>query len=302
MEHSTLETLPSCPLCNSPQQVAGRTVQDHSISGEAFSLAVCSSCGFCFTNPRPGAAAIGRYYQGDNYISHNTTSATFRDKLYRLARSWALGRKHATIHALQPNGRVLDVGCGTGDFLAHLMSRGYMVEGVEPSLLAREQAIANHSLRVVPALEQLEKHERYQVVTMWHVLEHVPDLRATFKKLFALLADRGLLLIAVPDRQSWDAAHYGSTWAAWDVPRHLSHFRRPDVHRLLREHGFELVATRKMWLDALYIAMLSEQYKGRSKATALILGTLVGTWSNVLALFGGRPTSSSLFIARKIGF
>ena len=211
---------------------------DHSISKEVFQVCTCASCGFTFTNPRPTPNELGRYYESEAYISHSNTSHSLQDKIYQLVRRRAIRQKHALIAAHEPQGRVLDIGCGTGQFLAYLMSRGYLVQGVEPSTLAREQAIADHALNVVPSLEQVQSQENFQVVTMWHVLEHVPDVRATFKRLFALLGKRGLLVIAVPDRESWDAQHYGSDWAAYDVPRHLSHFRRADVHAFLAEHGF----------------------------------------------------------------
>lgn len=259
----------------------------------------CAECGFRFTNPRPAQNDRGRYYQGVAYISHSNAAVSLQDKLYQLTRRLTLRWKFTIIHKLQPHGKVLDVGCGTGEFLAYLMSRGYLVQGVEPSLSAREQAIAKHAFSTLPALEQIPAHEQFQVVTLWHVLEHLPDLRTTFKRLFALLADRGLLVIAVPDRGSWDAQHYGSDWAAWDVPRHFSHFRQEDLHLLLREHGFELVKTHRMWMDAPYICMLSESYRGASKPWALVKGGVLGVWSNLHSAFTGRPTSSSLYIARK---
>ena len=167
-------------------------------------------------------------------------------------------RKHKAIHKYHPHGQLLDIGCGTGDFLAHQMSRGYLVTGVEPNLTARESAIAAHAIPVFPQIDLVPALEQFQVVTMWHVLEHVPEIRSTLKQVFARLADRGIFVIAVPDRESWDAKHYGPFWAAYDVPRHFWHFRQQDLFRLLKEHGFELVTTRRMWLDAFYIAMLSE--------------------------------------------
>lgn len=300
VEHASLERLANCPRCGGATFVPWAIVRDHSITNEDFHVVDCAACGFRCTNPRPTQNESGRYYQSDAYISHSNTASGFQDKLYQLARSWGLRRKYRIIHSLQPHGKVLDVGCGTGEFLAHLMSRGYLVQGVEPNLKAREQVIANHGISALPALELVAAQEQFQVVTLWHVLEHLPDLRNTFKRLFALLADRGLLVIAVPDRGSWDAEHYGADWAAWDVPRHFSHFRQEDVRVLLQEHGFELLATRRMWMDALYIAVLSETYRGASKPWALLKGVLLGSWSNVRSALSGRPTSSSLYIARKV--
>ncbi len=259
----------------------------------------CAQCGFRFTDPRPTQTEVGTYYQGGSYISHSNEARSLQDRVYLAARQWSMRRKYTLIKAFFPNGRVLDIGCGTGQFLAYLMSRGYVVQGVEPSTAARQQAIADHSLQVVPQLEQVAAQENIQVITMWHVLEHVPDLRATFKRLHSLMADRGLLLIAVPDRGSWDAEHYGTYWAAWDVPRHFSHFRQQDVRILLRDHGFMLVRMQRMWLDAYYIALLSERYKGHGSVIAFAKALVIGTASNLLSLLHDRPASSTLYVARK---
>ena len=299
VEPPPLEHLSACPICAGASLLPAIEVVDHSVSRERFHLMDCACCGFRFTNPRPAASELGRYYHSEDYISHTNTSLTLRDRLYQRARSWALSRKYRLLRRYEPHGRVLDMGCGTGEFLAHLKSRGYLVQGVEPSTKAREQAIANHSLDVVPGLDAVTHSERFRVITLWHVLEHLPDPRATLKKLYALLADKGLLVIAVPDRGSWDARHYGPDWAAWDVPRHLSHFRQQDLRALLQDHGFEIVRIKRMGLDAPYVSMLSEGYRGRGAGAALVMGALVGMQSNLVALVTGRPMSSSLYIARK---
>ncbi|MBV6404084.1 MAG: Ubiquinone biosynthesis O-methyltransferase [Flavobacteriales bacterium] len=293
------DTLVRCPLCTGTDLPVTLEVKDHSISHEHFTLVDCRACGFRFTNPRPAPQHLGRYYESASYISHSNSHHSLTDRLYQLARRWALSRKHALVARFRSNGRVLDVGCGTGEFLGYLKRKGYLVTGVEPSLKAREQAIANHAIQVYPDLDQVPGSEQLHIATLWHVLEHVPDLRSTLKRLFALLAKDGLLVIAVPDRESWDAAYYGTDWAAYDVPRHLSHFRRRDLQRLVAEHGFEPVAVRRLWLDAPYIALLSERYRGRGTAGALLRGLAIGTWSNLVSAFSDKPTSSSLFLFKK---
>jgi len=216
-----------------------------------------------------------------------------------MVRRRALRNKRKLIEQYRSNGKLLDVGCGTGQFLGHMKAHGYLTTGMEPDTGARQTAIADHAIEVLPTLEAIASAEQFQLVTMWHVLEHVPDLRRTLKKLYSLMADRGFLFIAVPDRESWDAAHYGANWAAYDVPRHLNHLRNKDLGRLLHEHGFSLHKTERMWFDAPYIAMLSEQYQGNSMPLALLKGAVIGAWSNLQAITTGRPTSSSLYIAQK---
>jgi 2-polyprenyl-3-methyl-5-hydroxy-6-metoxy-1,4-benzoquinol methylase len=298
VEQDHLEVVPCCPICGSALKKDVFPVLDHTVSRRSFGLKDCGACGFRYTDPRPHQQHIGSYYASDSYISHTNSTATLQDKLYQYARKHALRRKYALIKSLMPQGKVLDLGCGTGEFLGYLRSRGYAVQGVEPDARAREQVIQK-GIDVTASLDKIPSQEQFHVVTLWHVLEHLPDLRNVFKKLFALLSDGGLLVIAVPDRESWDASFYKANWAAWDVPRHLSHFRRKDVFRLLNEHGFSVVSTRRMYLDAFYIAMLSSRYRGAGTMASLFKGVFWGGVSNLIGLVSGRPTSSTLYVARK---
>jgi len=289
-----------CTICGGKDLALVFPVVDHFLSKEHFNIAQCRTCGLWATHPVPPPDQLSKYYESPEYLSHADRPRGVLSRIYGAVRNRAIRGKHRLMSRHVPKGRVLDMGCGTGEFLAYLNSRGYQVEGVEPSLRAREQAIASHGLRVLPALEHLPHQEHYQAITLWHVLEHMPNLRDTMKRLYALLADRGVLIIAVPDRESWDAQHYGPLWAAWDVPRHVHHFRRKDVARLLEEHGFSLLEVRRMPWDAYYVALLSERYNGHAFPIAAMLALLKGTWSNLKAMSGKRPSSSSLFLARKL--
>jgi len=299
VEHAYLESIGLCPICGGSAWQPYLQVADHTLTKEVFQLTTCAACGFCVTDPRPKPAYIGRYYESPDYISHTNSKAGLQDRLYQIIRGRAIRGKHRLIARYRPNGRVLDMGCGTGEFLRYLKSRGYLTTGIEPSLSAREQAIAGHALEVLPSIDQVPSMEQFQIITLWHVLEHLHDVRTGLKKLHARMAREGLLIIAVPNRESWDAQHYGPDWAAYDVPRHLSHFRRQDIHRLLKEHGFSMLDTRPMWFDAPYVAMLSERYRGAAPTTALLKGGLAGMASNLVAATTSRPTSSTLYIAKK---
>ena len=299
MEHVIQETLSACPICGHADLAPEGEVKDHHLSQEVFRLTSCISCGFLFTNPRPKQEDIGRYYASVNYISHTDSAASLSDRLYRFARSYALRKKHRLVALYKPQGRLLDVGCGTGSFLGHMKKRGFQVAGVEPSDRARAIAEQTSPGSTFSALAEVDRTKPFEVVTLWHVLEHLPDLNGSFREFNSLLRVGGELFIAVPDRTSWDRTHYGSLWAALDVPRHLSHFGPKDIGMLMEQHGFKLVSSRRMWLDAPYICMLSERYRGRGPLVSLALGLVKGTWSNMVALITGRSTSSTLYIGRK---
>ncbi|MEO8589184.1 MAG: class I SAM-dependent methyltransferase [Flavobacteriales bacterium] len=299
MEHTITEAVLVCPVCAGAGQLPFLSVRDNTVSRATFDLTCCDQCGFCSTNPRPTRGVIGGFYDSADYISHTNASSGIRAWAYQKIRRRAIKGKHRLIAKHSPRGKALDVGCGTGEFLAYLKSKGYQPIGVEPSVKARDQAIGNHALRVVPNLDALPTDAQFEVVTLWHALEHVHDVRETLNKLHTRMSPGALLVIAVPDRESWDARHYAADWAAYDVPRHLSHFRRKDLHRLLADHGFKVLATRPMWYDAFYVSMLSEPNRGSGPLAALVKGAIVGALSNLVALTTTYPTSSSLYLAEK---
>lgn len=289
----------SCPICNGSEFVTSLSVRDHFLSNEVFTLRDCTTCGLRITSPIPKASDLARYYQTENYLSHASSGRTFLGWIYHQARVRAIRTKFALIERFHSSGRALDIGCGTGDFLNHLSGRGFICTGVEPSAKAREIAIQRHGLTVLEDLDQVSHSHQFQVITLWHVLEHLPDPRTVMKQIHARAADGALVVIAVPDRASWDARFFGATWAAWDVPRHLVHYRSEDVTRLIQEHGFRLVRTQAMWMDAYYISLLSLRYQGWPGIMAWPGAVLLGTLSNLKAWATKRPTSSTCFLAVK---
>lgn len=292
-----METLTHCPLCHHPGLNSDFRAVDHHLSKEVFTISLCTRCGFRFTNPRPDASELGRYYASNNYISHRNNERGIIPKLYYFARSIALRSKRRTITRFSNGKTLLDYGCGAGAFLAHMRAHGYTVEGIEPGEDARKAAQLIASCPVHESLDQV-KHERFSVVTLWHVLEHVNDPGETLHALTNRLTPDGALLIAVPDLSSWDAEHYGHLWAALDVPRHLSHFRPIDIDLLSQRNGLYVEARRRLWFDAPYISLLSERYSGRGTTSALLLGMAKGGYSNLISLFTGRSTSSTLFVLK----
>ena len=277
-------------------------VQDKSVSQETFTIVECESCGFQFTNPRPDAAHIGKYYESDAYVSHNSGARGLINQVYKVARFFTVRRKVALITRLnggQP-GRLLDYGCGTGHFLAGAKQAGWQVTGLEPNDRARHEAAARVGQPIeAPAALATLAPGSFDVITLWHVLEHVHTLNETLAQLAAALRPGGRLLIAVPNAASLDAQHYRQDWAAYDVPRHLYHFVPATMRRLLARHGLRIAQTLPLRLDAYYVSMLSERHRAPERAGGPLAVLKAGYRSNQYAAQHDGQYSSLLYVAER---
>jgi 2-polyprenyl-3-methyl-5-hydroxy-6-metoxy-1,4-benzoquinol methylase len=292
----SLETLDNCPVCNSGKFTIYIETKDYSVSGEPFNIVSCNNCHFRFTNPRPRPEDLGKYYESADYISHTNQGNTLVNGMYKKARSFTIRWKLKLIQANQPKGTLLDFGCGTGQFLEYCQKHGWKINGVEPGEGAR--AIANEATdgKVVEALSQLESSS-YNVITLWHVLEHIAHLNETFEQLKQHLKSDGEMLIAVPNSEAKDAQEFGAHWAAYDVPRHLYHFTPETMAKFMAKHGMTIVETIPMKLDAYYVSLLSNKHKNGSQK--LLKSFLNGLQSNSYANKSGN-FSSLIYRVRKI--
>jgi 2-polyprenyl-3-methyl-5-hydroxy-6-metoxy-1,4-benzoquinol methylase len=203
---------------------------------------------------------LGKYYESVDYISHTDSKRSLFEKAYHFVKSIALKNKLNLINSLQPNkGRILDIGAGTGDFLSVAKQNGWQTVGVEPSEKAKAIAIKKE-VSFVEDTAELESHS-FDVITMWHVLEHVPNLDNQIQELKRLLKTNGSLIVAVPNFKSFDAKHYGAFWAAYDVPIHFWHFSKKAIKSLFEKEGMELEKVLPMKFDSFYVSLLSEKYK-----------------------------------------
>ena len=297
VEQAYDDTLAACPFCEQGTLTPWITAVDHTVSGWPFQIVRCTSCNAHFTNPRPTPEAIGAYYRSENYISHTNKDRSLFARTYRAVREYAIQGKLSLIRKTHTTGDLLDVGCGTGSFLKAAAGAGYTVTGVEPSEQARTIAQDSGRIPVHPTILAIPSIPTFRIATLWHVLEHMHDPQETLRQLRERMTDHGLLIIAVPDRASWDARYYGRDWAAWDVPRHLTHFSQQDMQRILPSCGFRLRNERHMWYDAPYVSILSERSRGRGPFLSTLLGIAIGTISNIAAVIGRHPTSSTIYIA-----
>lgn len=297
------EVLLTCPVCGSPDLHDKLRVQDKSVSQETFTIQQCAACGFQFTNPRPEAASIGKYYESDAYVSHNSAAQGLVNRVYKAARYFTVRRKVALITKLnggQP-GRLLDYGCGTGHFLAQARRTGWQVAGLEPNPRARKDAAARvgQPIQEPAALATLPPGS-FDSITLWHVLEHVHALNETLTQLIGKLTPGGRLLLAVPNPDSLDAQHYRQDWAAYDVPRHLYHFVPATMRQLLARHGLRLTQTLPLPLDAYYVSMLSEKLRAPEQAGGPLAVLRAGYRSNQYAAQHGGQYSSLLYVAERV--
>ena len=238
-------------------------VKDLSVSGEKFQLLHNTKLDMLETCPQPEAEKLSDYYKSEDYISHTGTKRNLLEFVYHFVRQIALKRKLKLIYSFNSEAKkLLDIGCGTGDFLEAALKANWDITGIEPDESAR--TIANsktkNSVFKTEYLEQL-KPNSFDVITLWHVLEHLPNLEMHAAMLKSLLKPNGTLVIAVPNFKSYDASYYKTCWAAYDVPRHLWHFSKLAIEELFKTKNLKLVKTLPMIFDAYYVCLLSEKYK-----------------------------------------
>lgn len=232
--------------------------KDYSLTGEEFELRENIDYDLLITHPVP--KDLDKYYEFDEYISHTDSKKTIVDRVYQVVRNYTLKKKLQLINQ-QKNSlkKILDVGCGTGDFLAICKKNGWTTLGIEPNKKARNISLTK-KLVIKEKLDDVQ-NEKFDIITLWHVLEHVPNLSEYINRLKELLTDNGTLIIAVPNFKSYDAEYYKQHWAAFDVPRHLWHFSKNSIQKIFKEYNMELIKTIPMKFDSYYVSLLSEKYK-----------------------------------------
>lgn len=290
----------TCPLCGGQQLEHALTCTDHYASGEKFEVVRCVQCGFLMTQHAPSETEIGRYYDTPDYISHSNTRQGLTNRVYHWVRQVMLRRKAALVEnmAKMQTGTLLDYGTGTGYFAHTMVKEGWQVEAIEKSEKARQFAKETFNLEV-KAEDVLQGYPdgKFDVITLWHVMEHLEHLNNMWQTLSRLLKKRGVLIVAVPNPTSYDARKYKEWWAAYDVPRHLWHFSPSAMQQFGAKHGFLLEEMRPMPFDAFYVSMLTEKYQRNS------FTFLKGMYTGLLAWFSSlrkkERSSSLIYVFRK---
>jgi len=283
----------NCPLCDHIESKHFISANDHNVSYDSFNITECIECGLKFTNPRIKEEKIGDYYKSEDYISHSNTNKGLINKLYHLVRNYQIKQKEKLISKICENKTLLDIGCGTGDFINYCKGKKWSVSGLEPDKKARSYAENNFKLNVYPGLKSI-KNNTVDVVTMWHSLEHIYNLKDDLNSISQLINKNGHLIIAVPNSDSYDAKYYKTFWAAYDLPIHLYHFNKKNIYDIAKAFGFTVIKIKPLIFDSFYISMLSERKKNGSVFKGIILGLI----SNINAIKTTNH-SSLIYILRK---
>ncbi len=296
------QTHHNCLVCNSISIAPFLSCKDYFVSGENFELYHCQNCGFTFTQDIPSASEIGPYYQSETYISHSNTRQGITNKLYHTVRNIMLHRKYRLIKNYTDGKELLDIGCGTGYFAHFMGQKGYHSRGMEPDANARNFARTQFQLSVEePEKVLAEDHaQQFDVITLWHVLEHLHDPARYMAWMHRSLKDSGVLVVALPNCSSLDARYFKEYWAAYDVPRHLWHFTPKTFTAYALNNNFSMQRVKRLPFDAYYNSLLSLRYK--KSRLALPLGFLIGFVSNLKSFICPKTASSVIYILKKQTF
>ena len=273
-----------------------KTIKDYSITKENFEL-IYDDKYEMYQTKFISFDTLDHYYKSENYISHTDAKRNWFEKVYQLVKNytinqkWKLIKKHTNSNSIS----VLDIGCGTGDFLKQGINKlNVHGVGVEPNSEAAAISSSKH-INVYNNIGELN-NDKYDVITLWHVLEHVTDLNEYFNFFKNHLSENGILIVAVPNFKSLDAHHYKEYWAAWDVPRHLWHFSKQSIKKLAEQNNLKLIHIKPMYFDSFYVSLLSEEYKTGSKN--ILKAFYVGLISNIKGFFS-KEYSSHIYILKK---
>ena len=263
--------------------------KDFFLTKEVFSVIKTEQEGLLKTDPFPPKEEIQKYYNAEDYFSHNSKSGNLLSFFYRLFRAINFKLKYNPIKHLLNQGSLLDFGCGEGYFLRQMNSKGYSSYGVDP--------FRNKSKKISQSIFDEELSDiGFKTITAWHSIEHVYDLEKTIIRFHDVLLENGLVVVAVPNYNSYDAKHYKNLWAGYDTPRHLWHFNKTALRKVFERNKFIFHSTYPLFIDAYYVSFLSEKYKGSK--LPILRSIVIGTISNLKAFFNGQY-SSNYFVFKK---
>ncbi|MCK5825256.1 MAG: class I SAM-dependent methyltransferase [Ichthyobacteriaceae bacterium] len=266
---------------------------DHLVTKKQFRVLIDTETELLVTSPQPSVENIGAYYESEEYNSHADSdgATSIFDKVYEFVKSINLKSKYSIINKnFNTAGNILDIGCGAGDFLNFCKNKNWEVSGVEPTEKARLISEKKLGVNISTDLSLNSFADNsFDVVTMWHVLEHRFDVMETVAHLKRIAKPGGLIIIALPNYKSYDAKYYKQYWGAFDVPRHLFHFSKKTIEIILSKNNLNLTKVHPMWFDSFYVSMISE--KNKTGKMNPIKAVFIGLISNIKAIYTKEASS-----------
>lgn len=287
----------NCKICGSNDVFLKYSLQDYFFTKENFEILECNTCGFCITSGIENINELGKYYNTPKYLSHDKSKRDIISLVYNAVKTYSISRKFLLINKETKGKKILEIGCGTGDLLSLFNKKNWNTFGVEPNENARKYAQETLGLNIVDSLNQVNESD-FDVIMLWHVLEHIEDLNNTIEAIKSKLSTNGKLIIALPNPQSYDAKYYKKYWAGWDVPRHLYHFKQENIKTLLDKFSIRIYKTVPLVFDSFFISLISEEHKGeKNTLKKVIKAFLIGLFSNIKA-WNTSQFSSLIYIAK----
>tara|TARA_Y100001954_G_scaffold134179_1_gene143333 strand:+ start:174 stop:1007 length:834 start_codon:yes stop_codon:yes gene_type:complete len=265
----------NCYICKTSNYKPYVTIKDI-LNINSFTIAQCD-CGFCFVNPRPSEKELKKYYHTDDYLPHSKGKGVLF-LLYRIVQKISFYNKFLLLRNLKEKITHLDYGGGDGRFSNYVNSK--------------ENATSSfYDPYYKNSLNADFKKKEYNIITLWHVLEHAYDLDILFENIEKSLENRGKLVVAVPNFDSLERNIYKENWAAYDLPRHLYHFNNISLEKLLRSKGYKIIDKKRMLFDTFYISILSSM---KISNISVIKSLFVALFIVFKVIIKGPELSSSL--------
>ena len=282
----------NCIICGNIKTAPYSKLRDRlAQSQEIFQLVKCE-CGFVFLNPRPDSGEISTYYQYSEYDPHTSGTKNSWNKIYQFIQRFTMQWKYHKITSFYRSGKLLDIGGGQGEFAAYIASRGWDVV-CQDRLTDKLNMKASQEFNSVVDLTEIQDEGCFDVITLWHSLEHIHDISKLYFHINRLLSPNGILLIAVPNLQAPEQSSYSNKWAAFDAPRHLYHFHPGSLISLCNKYKFRVLRKFSLFQDTPYNILLSIS---KYNPVHIIKGILVLIYSFIVILLRGPAYSSSILI------
>ena len=284
-----------CIICESDESVGYLQLTDRlSVVPTNYQLVKCK-CNFVYLNPRPTFNDISSYYQSEKYDPHYTSNKRIWTKFYHFVQFFTLRWKYSKIPDISKTKKLLDIGAGQGEFATFMREKGWNVV-IQDTNKDINQKNNPHGYNFVQELKQINESESFNVITLWHSLEHIHNVKDLYHQINRLLAPGGVLLIAVPNLQAPERKSFGVKWAAFDAPRHLYHFHPDSIKKLCIKYNFKIIRKFSLFQDSPYNILLSISNKSLMQ---LLRAVIILFMTLIQSIIRGPDYSSSFLVICK---